>query len=93
MHYDAGCNCTQGILLADTFKSVLTGRDLPADVALEMAASPYLKLYDPTQVDAVAHVPVATASETRTTPRVEGWTDLAFAFDPVGSVFELPPGA
>jgi len=93
MHYDGGCNCTQGILLADTFKSVLTGQHLPADVALEMAASPYLKLYDATQVDAVARVPVATASGTFTTPRVEGWTDLAFAFDPVGSVFELPPGA
>jgi len=85
MHYDAGCSCTRGILLADTFKSVLTGRDLPADVALEMASSPYLKLYDPTQVDAVVHVPLAVSSGVTMVSRVQGqgWTDLAFAFVPV----------
>jgi hypothetical protein len=85
MHYDATCHCTQGILLADTFKSVLTGQNLPADVAQQTAASPYLKLYDPTQVDAVVHVPQATASGTTMVPRVEGWTDLAFAFVPASS--------
>lgn len=79
MHFDATCHCTQGILLADTFKSVLTGRNLPADVALEMAASPYLKLDDPTQVDAVAR---AAGSPS---PRVQGETDLAFAFLPASS--------
>jgi len=83
MHYDAGCNCTQGILFADTFKSVLTGQNLPADVALEMAASPYLKLYDPTQVDTVARESNPTA------PRVPGWTDLAYAFRSAGSVIEV----
>jgi hypothetical protein len=85
MHFDATCGCTQGILLADTFKSVLTGKNLSADVAQQMASSPYLKLYDPAQVDAVAHVPVVTASGTVMTPRVEGWTDLAFAFVPASS--------
>jgi hypothetical protein len=85
MHYDAGCQCTQGILLADTFKSVLTGKNLPADVALQMATSPYLKLDDPLQVDAVARVPVATASGATTVPKVQGWTDLAYAFLPATS--------
>ena len=29
MHYDAGCKCTQGLLLADYLKSILTLRNLP----------------------------------------------------------------
>ena len=32
MHYDKGCNCTQGLLLADYLKSILTGQNLPADL-------------------------------------------------------------
>lgn len=79
MHYDARCRCTQGILLADAFKAVLTGQNLPTDVALQMAGSPYVRLYDPAQVDAVAR---ATGS---TLPRVQGETDLAFAFLPATS--------
>jgi N-acetylmuramoyl-L-alanine amidase len=33
MHYDKGCGCTQGLLLADYVKALLTGRNLPADLA------------------------------------------------------------
>jgi hypothetical protein len=47
MMYDAGCTCTQGILLADYLKDVLTGQNLPADLAQEAAASPFLNQYDP----------------------------------------------
>jgi len=47
MHYDAGCNCTQGILLADYLKSILTGQNLPADLNLEAQNSPFYKQYDP----------------------------------------------
>jgi hypothetical protein len=46
MHFDAACNCTQGILLGDYFKSVISGQNLPADLAAEAASSPYLKQYD-----------------------------------------------
>lgn len=48
MHYDASCNCTQGILLADYLKSILTGQNLPADLAQEAQNSPFYKQYDPT---------------------------------------------
>jgi hypothetical protein len=27
MHYDKGCSCTQGLLLADYFKALLVGQD------------------------------------------------------------------
>ncbi len=54
MHFDAATGVTQGILLADTFKSVLTGARLPEDVAAAMAGSPYLRAYDPAQPNGVA---------------------------------------
>jgi len=46
MHYDAGCHCTQGVLLADYFKAIITGQNLPPDLAQEAATSPFLNQYD-----------------------------------------------
>ncbi|HET6316164.1 MAG TPA: hypothetical protein VFG86_06885, partial [Chloroflexota bacterium] len=43
MHYDRGCQCTRGLLLADYLKSVLTGDRLPEDLAAQAAGSPLLK--------------------------------------------------
>src|SRR5262249_3674166 len=37
MHYDKGCGCTQGLLLADYLKAILTGQNLPADLAAQAA--------------------------------------------------------
>jgi hypothetical protein len=45
MHYDASCRCTQGLLLADYFKALVTGENLPPDLAAEAAGSPFLKQY------------------------------------------------
>jgi hypothetical protein len=47
MHYDAACRCTQGLLLADYFKALLTGENLPIDLAAQASASPYLRQYAP----------------------------------------------
>jgi hypothetical protein len=49
MHYDAGCGCTQGVLLGDAFKSILTGEGLPPGLEDEARNSPYYKQYDPSQ--------------------------------------------
>src|SRR5438128_5316264 len=38
MHYDKGCNCTQGLLLADYLKAVLTGQNLPPDLQQQAQA-------------------------------------------------------
>jgi hypothetical protein len=46
MHYDAGCSCTQGILLGDYFESILTGQNLSADLAQQAAGSPFLRQYN-----------------------------------------------
>jgi len=40
MHYDAGCGCTQGLLLADYLKAVITGDGLPADLEAQAQGSP-----------------------------------------------------
>jgi hypothetical protein len=46
MHYDAKRGTTQGLLLGDAFKAVLTGANLPPDLAEEAKGSPYLARYD-----------------------------------------------
>jgi hypothetical protein len=45
MHYDAACRCTQGLLLADYFKALLTGENIPSDLAAQAQGSPFLRQY------------------------------------------------
>ena len=45
-HYDANCQCTRGILLADNFKNVITGQNLPADLDSEMSGTKFYKQYN-----------------------------------------------
>jgi hypothetical protein len=49
MHFDAATGTTQGVLLGDYFKSILTGRNLPADLADQARTSPYFLKYDNSQ--------------------------------------------
>ncbi|HEX8966562.1 MAG TPA: hypothetical protein VF937_01695, partial [Chloroflexota bacterium] len=49
MHYDKGCGCTQGLLLADYLKSVMTAKNLPPDLAAQVQTSRYYKQYAPGQ--------------------------------------------
>ena len=53
MHYDATTGTTQGLLLGDYFKSLITGQNLPADLADQAKASPYLAKYDNTQANGI----------------------------------------
>ena len=46
MHYDKGCGCTQGLLLADYFKALLVGENVPADLAAQARESRFFKQYD-----------------------------------------------
>ncbi len=48
MHYDRGCGCTQGLLLADYLKDLVTGQNLPPDLASQAANSPLLRSATPT---------------------------------------------
>jgi N-acetylmuramoyl-L-alanine amidase len=44
MHYDKGCGCTQGLLLGDYFKAILTRKNLPGDLAEQAKSSLLLGL-------------------------------------------------
>jgi hypothetical protein len=47
MHYQSSCRCTERILLANWFKTVITGDGLPSDLAEQMAGTPYIRQYSP----------------------------------------------
>lgn len=46
MAYNRACGCTQGLLLGEYLKAVLTGVNLPIDLAQEAQASPLYRQYD-----------------------------------------------
>src|SRR5450830_1212596 len=46
MHFDKTTGLTQGILLADYMKSLITGQNLPGDLASEANSSPLLQQYN-----------------------------------------------
>jgi len=54
MHYDKSCGCTQGLLLADYLKSIITGQNLPADLDAQARGSKYYKQYAPGQPQSIA---------------------------------------
>ena len=54
MHYDQNCTCTQGLLLADYLKSILTGQNLPTDLDQESQSSRFYKQYAPGQPLSIA---------------------------------------
>jgi YVTN family beta-propeller protein len=68
MHYDAGCNCTQAILLADYLKAIITGQNLPAD--LQAQGSALYKQYNSTQPNGMNR------------PQLLPSTNMQYAFDP-----------
>jgi hypothetical protein len=47
MHFDASCGCTQGILIGEYLKAVMTGRSLPPDLAADMQGSRFMGQYNP----------------------------------------------
>lgn len=60
MHFDATNNVTQGLLLADYLKSILTGENLPSDLAAQASGSQFFKQYNPAKsnwVDRPAELP------------------------------------
>ncbi len=46
MHYDGACRCTQGLLLADYLKGVVTGQNVPADLAFQASESRLFRQYE-----------------------------------------------
>jgi polysaccharide biosynthesis protein PslG len=82
MHYDNTTHTTQAINLADYLKAILTGQNLPGDLATEAAGSPYLRLYNNSQPNGMAR------------PGAVGGTNLSNAFEaqqPIGGTPSGPP--
>ena len=82
MHFRAEVPVTEGILVGDYFKSVITGRNLPPDLAEDMQGSRYLGQYNPSSpgwVERPAELPS---------------TDMTSAFEPgAGAVTAPTPAA
>ncbi|MBV9596786.1 MAG: hypothetical protein JOZ87_07975 [Chloroflexi bacterium] len=79
MHYDAACNCTHGLLLADYLKSLLLNQNLPPDLAADARGNSLLAQWAPGRPSALAR-PAALAG-----------TDLTNAF--VNLSGSAPPAA
>lgn len=69
MHYQESCRCTERILLADWFRTVITGDGLPGDLAADMASSPFIRQYDNSKPNGLAR------------PEALPGTDMRFAFE------------
>ena len=54
MHFDKGCGCTQGLLLADYVKALLTGKNVPDDLADQARGSKLLGQFRPGQPQSLA---------------------------------------
>jgi hypothetical protein len=54
MHYRAEVPVTEGILVGEYFKSVLTARNLPPDLSADMQGSRYYNQYNPSLVNWIA---------------------------------------
>ena len=70
LHYDATTGATQGLLLADYLKSIMTGEGLPPDLDQEARGSRFYRQYDRTQPDYLSR------------PGELPGTNLSGAFDP-----------
>jgi hypothetical protein len=79
MHYDAGCNCTHGLLLADYLKALLLNQNLPLDLAADARGSTLLAQWAPGKSNALAR------------PGELSGTDLTNAF--VNVAGSAPPAA
>ncbi len=69
MHYDATNQVTQGLLLADYLKSIMTGKDLPPDLDAQAKDSQFYHQYNPSKPNWVDRPDVLPA------------TNLTFAFE------------
>ena len=79
MHFDASCACTQGILVGEYFKAVITAKNLPTDLAADMQGSRFYGQYNPSVVGWVAR------------PGDLQGTDMTGAFEP--GTAAVAPGA
>ncbi|MFI5269249.1 MAG: hypothetical protein ACHQ7M_17885, partial [Chloroflexota bacterium] len=69
MMFDGSTNLTQGVLLADYFKAVITGNNIPPDLDLQARGSSFYKQYNDAQPNGVNNAALVPG------------TNMQFAFD------------
>jgi hypothetical protein len=82
MHFDKKTGLTQGVLLADYLKSIITGNNIPADLEADAKTSPFYKQYNNAATDGVnrsAQLPSTNMKD-------------AFEPDPAGGAPSPAPG-
>ncbi|HEV2126958.1 MAG TPA: carboxypeptidase-like regulatory domain-containing protein [Chloroflexota bacterium] len=70
MHFRSDCACTDGVLVGDYLKAVLTGRNLPPDLEADVQGNRFYRQYNPASPNWVS------------SPAVLPNTDLTAAFEP-----------
>ncbi len=78
MHYDATSGATQGLLLADYLKSIMTGQNLPSDLEAQARESIFYRQYNPYKANWVDR------------PEQLGGTNLFWAFEKEGAAMPTP---
>jgi hypothetical protein len=71
MMYDASTNLTQGVLLADYFKAIITGNNIPADLNLQAQGNSFYKQYNNCQANGLNN------------PALLPGTNMQYAFETV----------
>ena len=92
MHFDKNCQCTQGLLLADYLKSLLTGQNLPSDLDAEARASKYYRQYAPGQPLSIARPGELTNSDLTNAFSPQGATSAA-AITPSPEFYPIGPNS
>ncbi len=69
-HTRVSVDVTEGVLLADYFKAIITGQNIPADLDLQAKGSPFYKQYNNSQPNGLNN------------PALLPGTNMQFAFDP-----------
>jgi hypothetical protein len=70
MMFDGSTNLTQGVLLADYFKAIITGNNIPPDLNAQAQSSSFYKQYNNAQPNGLNNASLLPG------------TNMQFAFDP-----------
>ncbi|MCC6177140.1 MAG: cellulase family glycosylhydrolase [Chloroflexi bacterium] len=93
MHYDDTCKCTQGLLLGDYLKALLTGENLPIDLEAQAAGSPLLRQYEPGAADGLARPDLLLATNLKNGFEKQAAGQASTAPAPLANAAPQPPSA
>ncbi|HLZ10764.1 MAG TPA: D-alanyl-D-alanine carboxypeptidase family protein, partial [Chloroflexota bacterium] len=90
LQYDAACDCTHALLLADYLKEILMDANLPSDLRSAASESPYFGQYERTRPESVDRPSLLPATDLTNAFVPEG-SGLPTAADPPVKTSNVPP--